>query len=62
MQNTEPYQQILGLKAPWSVARIELKVKEQRVDLWLEYREGATFKCPECGRGGWRSMSCGNAR
>ena len=51
MQDTELYQQILGLKTPWSVARIELKVKEQRVDLWIQYGEEAKFACPECGQG-----------
>lgn len=50
MQDTELYQQILGLKAPWRVARIELKGKEQRVDLWIEYGEGAKFPCSECGQ------------
>jgi transposase len=50
MQDTELYQQILGLKAPWKVARIELKVKEQRVDLWIQYGEEAKFPCPECGQ------------
>ncbi|MGB7621155.1 MAG: ISL3 family transposase [Terriglobia bacterium] len=50
MQDTELYQQILGLKAPWRVGRIELKVKEERVDLWIEYGEGSKFPCPECGQ------------
>lgn len=49
MQDTELYQQILGLKAPWVVERMELKVKEERVDLWITSREGAPFGCPECG-------------
>lgn len=50
MQDTELYQQILGLKAPWNVSRIALKVKEKRVDLWVAYEEGARFACPECGK------------
>jgi hypothetical protein len=32
MRDTELYQRLLGLEPPWKVARVELDVKQQRVD------------------------------
>lgn len=47
MQDTELYRHLLGLQRPWSVARVQLAVKEQRVDVWAEHAE-QQFPCPEC--------------
>ena len=33
MRDTEPHRQPLGLAPPWTVTRVELAVKEQRVDV-----------------------------
>lgn len=49
MHDTELYQRILGLEKPWRVRRVELKVKDRRVDLWLEHEPEAGWTCPECG-------------
>lgn len=49
MRDTELYCHLLGLKSPWTVANVELKVKEQRVDVWAEHGETA-WPCPECGK------------
>jgi len=48
MQDHELYQYLLGLKTPWTVARIELNAKERKVDVWAEHSSGASWPCPEC--------------
>jgi transposase len=40
----------LGIEKPWTVARVELTVKEQRVDVFVEHKPGDEFTCPECGK------------
>jgi transposase len=48
MQDIELYRQLLGLNTPWTVSRVELKVKEQRVEVWAGHAEGVHWRCPEC--------------
>ncbi len=48
MQDTELYRQLLGLNTPWTVARVELRIKEQRVEVWAGHAESARWPCPEC--------------
>ena len=49
MQDTELYRQILGLPAPWNVARVQLDIEEQTVHLFVEYdAQNAVWKCPDC--------------
>jgi|SRR5579884_2893501 len=48
MRDTQLYQQILGLAEPWFVGRVELKMDEGRVDIFVEHRGGAGWECPEC--------------
>src|ERR1700675_2054164 len=48
MQDIELYRQSLGLNTPWTVTRVELKVKEQRVEVWAGHAESARWPCPEC--------------
>lgn len=38
MRDTELYAQILGVKAPWVVDKVDLKVAENSVDIWLVLR------------------------
>lgn len=49
MRDTELYRHLLGIEKPWTVDRVELNVKEQRVDVWVEHGEGCRWACPECG-------------
>jgi transposase len=49
MRDTELYRHLLGLETPWTVGRVELDTKAQRVDVWAEHPEGTRFPCPECG-------------
>lgn len=48
MRDTQLYQQVLGLSAPWSVSRVELKVKDHRIDVWVDHRPGIKWRCPQC--------------
>src|SRR5260370_36439702 len=48
MQDTELYRQLLGLNTPWTVTRVELRIKEQRVEVWAGHPESARWPCPEC--------------
>jgi transposase len=49
MKDTDLYQHLLGLAAPWKVAKVELNITTQRVDIWAEHPPGARWACPECG-------------
>jgi transposase len=70
MQDTELYQELFGLKAPWMVTKVELAREAKRVDVWVTHVPGALFPCGECGvaspgydhseERGWRHLdSCG---
>jgi transposase len=48
MRDIELYRQILGLPEPWTVSRVELNVKEERVDVWVEWQGMPRWPCPEC--------------
>ena len=50
LQDAELFRKILGVEPPWSVVRVDLSVKEQRIDVWLEHAEGVAFPCPQCGK------------
>jgi transposase len=43
------YATILGLPAPWAVERVEVRDREQVVDVWVKASTGTQFMCPECG-------------
>lgn len=47
MQDTKLFETILGLQAPWHIARVVLDTARQRVDLWAEHDAGP-WPCPEC--------------
>ena len=49
MQDTELYRHLLAIESPWAVARVELQVKEQRIDVWVDHAKGEHWQCPECG-------------
>jgi transposase len=49
MQDHQLYQQILGITTPWYVERVELRLQEEEVHVYLEH-ELADWMCPECDR------------
>jgi transposase len=48
MQDISLYQQLLGLQSPWRVQSVELKIKEQEVEVVVAYDPATTWACPEC--------------
>lgn len=54
MRDTDFYERVLGLEAPWRVDRVELDVDQKRVDIHLTHDPGLTWACPHCGEG----LSC----
>ena len=55
MRDIDLFQQALGLPAPWCVERSVFDPVKRRLDLYLDFARGATFCCPECGRGGCKA-------
>lgn len=48
MRDTDLYRQLLGLEKPWTVDRVELDVKKQRVDVFAKHDQPRSWTCPEC--------------
>ena len=49
MQDSQLYQQILGITTPWRVERVELQLKEGEVHVYLGHESQVSWTCPECG-------------
>jgi transposase len=49
MQDTEFYQQVLGLSKPWRVKAVKLEMAVKRVTVAVECEEGAVWKDPATG-------------
>src|SRR4030066_1743228 len=49
MQDIELYRYLLGIKAPWTVKKVQFDLGNQRVDVWADHAEGLRWPCPECG-------------
>ena len=50
MEDNELYAQILGIRSPWRVDRVELKLAEREVHIHLAHEAAWQWTCPECGR------------
>ncbi len=50
MRDRQLYAEILGLKAPWFVERVELKLAEGEVQVHLDHDDVRSWPCPECGK------------
>lgn len=48
MRDVELYRAILGLESPWTVGRVALDVKAQRVDVYAEHGKRSSWTCPKC--------------
>ena len=49
MQDQELYGRILGIEAPWQVERVELKLEQGEVHVYLEHKANGEWACAECG-------------
>ncbi len=52
MRDAELYHHLLGLKEPWFINDVQINVKAQQVDVWVEHVKGLQWPCPECGAKG----------
>ena len=52
MQDRQLYEQILGIRSPWTVERVELKLEKAKgaVHVYLEHETERAWPCPECGK------------
>lgn len=50
MQDRDLYAAILGIRSPWRVREVELKLTEGEVHVHLEHEPGIEWPCPECGK------------
>ena len=49
MQDHQLYQRILGIEAPWQVERVDLKLKDGEVHVYLAHEDNREWACAECG-------------
>lgn len=45
----EHYAQLLDIKAPWLVTRVETAPDLSKIDVWVEHAPDVALKCPICG-------------
>ncbi len=50
MRDKDLYAQILGIKSPWQVSEVDLKVAKGEVMVRVEREEGIRSCCPSCGK------------
>lgn len=50
MQDTALYQYLLGLQSPWTVSRVAMDVQGQRIDVWADHPNDASWTCPQCAK------------
>jgi transposase len=50
VRDTDLYRQLLGLERPWTVDRVELDMKQQRVDVFATHEKAKAWTCPECSK------------
>jgi transposase len=44
------FTKILGIKAPWLIAKVDIDERGQRIDIYVDHEKNITVKCPECNR------------
>jgi len=42
----------LGLSDPWKVTEDKFSLEEKRLDIYIDFKPGSTFTCPDCGATG----------
>lgn len=50
MRDTDLYAQILGIKTPWKVIKVDLALPHGEVTVYVEPEPGASHCCPTCGK------------
>lgn len=44
------FTKILGIKAPWFIAKVEVDEEKQQVDIWVDHEDNIQVRCPGCNR------------
>lgn len=44
----EVYEELLQIKAPWFVEKVEFALKKKRVDVFISHEDETKFPCPKC--------------
>lgn len=47
--NRSTLEKALGLPEPWEITQDTFTLKEQKLDITIDFKKGSTFPCPECG-------------
>jgi len=50
MQDRDLYTAVLGITAPWFVAKVEVTPSQEEVEVFVEAKAGSRLACPECSR------------
>lgn len=50
MQDTQLYQQLLGLTEEWKIIDIQINFEKLEVHVFIEYRDKKQGKCPDCSK------------
>ncbi|MCE1248475.1 MAG: transposase family protein [Firmicutes bacterium] len=45
----------LGLSEPWVIENIKFDAVEKRLDIFLDFKKGASFSCPKCRKNGCKA-------
>lgn len=48
MNENELFGLALGLSSPWYIEKVEFNAEGKRLDLFLDFKKGSRFACPEC--------------
>lgn len=51
MREAKLYEELLQVKSPWYVERVELSIEQKRVDVYIDHKPGSLLPCPNCGAG-----------
>lgn len=49
MESTALFEMALGLTGGWQVVRSEFRGEPKKLEIYLEFKKGNQFECPECG-------------
>jgi len=46
------FQSALNIKDPWFIKDIEFDQNSKKLDIWIDFKVGSTFECPQCNKQG----------
>lgn len=54
-QSQQLFKMALGLESPWYITDIQFTKAKQQLEIWIDFKRGTTFPCPECGQLGCKA-------